>query len=482
MGSKSKPSGTTTTVQNSEPWVEQRPYLKTIFGDAQNLYKNYSPQYFPQNTYAPPNKLQDDAINNLWTRSIYDTTPQTAGNFSNRLLNGDFLRGDPSLAKLNTFADNNIVLGSGATKALSPLASTNYGGTVNPAFVPLRDIANDSSTLGSGTLSWFADNPAPNSGADKLLQFSDAPVANPGNAALTSYASGDRLAAGNPYMDALSQSVLSRVVPQIQSQFINSGTLASPEAARATAAGATSAISPFMFDQFQKEEQNQIGAANTLGQQALQSRGLQQSAAGNLADEIFKSYGLRTGAARDLGALGIQTRNSQANAAGQLGGMFLQGGGLMRDAASDLLSRELAGRGLQQQAAAAAGSSYQDSITNMARALGLAPQTQAMQYTPWEKLYNFGATRQNLEQAAIDDALARWNWQQNLPYDKLNYFAGTVGGDYGSTTTRQDPYFINRTSNALNGLAGAASVGSKLFGPWGGAIGGGLGLLSSTFF
>ncbi len=110
----------------------------------------------------------------------------------------------------------------------------------------------------------------------------------PEGRALQSYMSGARLGgAGNPYTDALSRSVMSRVVPGIQAQFINGGVLSSPEAARATAAGATSALAPLLFQQQQQEEQNQIAAS----QQSAQRRqaagtGLQTAWSGDTNDVL----------------------------------------------------------------------------------------------------------------------------------------------------------------------------------------------------
>jgi hypothetical protein len=42
----------TNTIQNADPWSEQQGYLKDVFSQAQNLYYNYNPQYYPGQTYA----------------------------------------------------------------------------------------------------------------------------------------------------------------------------------------------------------------------------------------------------------------------------------------------------------------------------------------------------------------------------------------------------------------------------------------------
>lgn len=585
MGSKSKPSGTTQTVQATEPWSGQKPYLDQVFLGAKELYDDYDPQLYPDATYAAKTQTQTDALDAMKNIPYNDTTAWDAETFSNDLLTGKYLGQDAGSVANNQFMNSNYGVGlqgsgtlntlSGANQATnSPgwgalrdqagtnLGTTNQGasylndfakmgGTPDDRLAKLADLDPNANNVGNTLLQNAAQsrtsNPAdgylrdiaaggPNqyAGINNLSNFAKDGAANPGQSALNSYSSGARLAAGNPYMDAVANSVKTRVQPQIQSQFINSGTLSSPEAARATAAGVASAIAPFAYGQYQQEEQNQIGAANSLNSQALQSRGLQQgaandaanasigvntlrgnvgqglggmalqerglqnTAAGNLANSITAGQGLQYGAANNYGNQALQARGQQQTAASQLSDAALQGGQLQQGAASTLGNQYLQGSGLQNQAASTLGSqalsgrelqqgaanNYTQGnnaqLTEMLRGLGLSSQTQDMQYKPWQNLYDVGATEQNLNQASIDDSAARWNYYQNLPYDELNQYANTIQGQYGGTSTRTDPIYTNRTSNALSGALGGASLGS-MFGPWGTAIGGGIGGIGSLF-
>lgn len=184
----------------------------------------------------------------------------------------------------------------------------------------------------------------------------------PEGEALQSYLSGERMGAGNPYTDALTSNVLSRVVPGIQSKFISGGSLNSPEAARATSSGAMSALAPLLFQQQQQEEQNQIAAAD-------------QSARTRLA----------------------------------------------------------AGAGLQ--------TAFSGGMNDMLRGIALAPATDAAYYGPIERRIQAGAAQQQFDQQAINDAVQRWNFGQELPYQQLNNFIGAVTGNYGGTSTLTQPYF-----------------------------------------
>lgn len=53
-------SGTQTQTQNAQPWDAQAPYLKNIFQQAEGLYQNGGPQYYPGQMTAPlaPETLQ----------------------------------------------------------------------------------------------------------------------------------------------------------------------------------------------------------------------------------------------------------------------------------------------------------------------------------------------------------------------------------------------------------------------------------------
>lgn len=62
-GGGQAPAGNTTTVQKSDPWSGQQPYLTTGFQKAQDLLNQGGPQYFSGQTYAGPTDAQNAAIN-----------------------------------------------------------------------------------------------------------------------------------------------------------------------------------------------------------------------------------------------------------------------------------------------------------------------------------------------------------------------------------------------------------------------------------
>jgi len=78
-----------------------------------------------------------------------------------------------------------------------------------------------------------------------------------------------------------------------------------------------------------------------------------------------------------------------------------------------------------------------------------------------------GAQRRDMNQALIDDAIARWNYTQGLPTQRLADYASLIAGQYGgqssSTTTGTVP---GQSSQASTGgqLAGAALTGLSTYG------------------
>lgn len=112
---------------------------------------------------------------------------------------------------------------------------------------------------------------------------------------------------------------------------------------------------------------------------------------------------------------------------------------------------------LQQQvldtAAGMGNTAYNEGLTAQGRALAFLPQTQQAVMAPATTLDTVGQQVQQQQQSAINDAIARWNYQQTLPQQKLSQFQNIVQGQYGgqATTTAPTP----RGNPIMGGLGGA---------------------------
>ncbi len=593
MGGKS-PS-TVTSTQNSAPWSAQQPYLQDIFTNAQNLYGTGGPQYFPGQTYATPTDAQNQALSSIEAQAQNDPLASSANSGNQWLINNSVdanptynlwqqfagnnlgannagaatLRGiaqngvaNPALGMLSGFAGNNAASSAPGSSILASLAGGGNLGTGNAGGSTLAQLMGQNyggagANAGSGILSQLAGQnfgqgygsnvlaglagqnqglSAPGAGTLARLSSGNLAAMNPADPAFAQYASGSHVAAGNPYLTALSQNVLSQVVPGIESQFIQGGGLSSPEAASATAAGATSALAPSLFANYQNEEANQLNAAGQLSNAYLQGTGLQGSLAGQLANlglsgaglqgqqaqalqqlglsgsqlqgqqaqslagNILQGAGQQAGAAGQygnlaLGGSGLQGslaqnlasnyltgQGQQIGAAGTLGSQALQGNQLQQSAASGLIQSLLQGQGLQQQATSGLQNSWQQALQTMLQSLALSPQTQQMPYTDLSQLYAAGGTQQGLNQAQINDAIQRYNYQQTQPYQALNQYIGQVTGNYGGTSQLTQPN-LGQGQNILGSALGGAGLGSAILGPSGfgllgsgGAAGAGAGL------
>lgn len=112
-GNNTQPAGNTTTVQKSEPWAGQQPYLTTGFQNAQTLYDTGGPQYYPGQTYAPAT----DAMNTALSRQVDLATagnPITGAGQSAALniLSPEFLSSNPGNSLYSSLASGPAMQGA----------------------------------------------------------------------------------------------------------------------------------------------------------------------------------------------------------------------------------------------------------------------------------------------------------------------------------------------------------------------------------
>jgi len=100
-------------------------------------------------------------------------------------------------------------------------------------------------------------------------------------------------------------------------------------------------------------------------------------------------------------------------------------------------------RGLQQQAQ-----------LQQAQLAGFAPQFYSQQFLPSQTLAQVGAQQEAIAAQPLQEQLARYQFQQQLPYQQLQGYLssvyGTPLGSYG-TTTQNAPTYQNRSAGILGG-------------------------------
>ena len=83
---------------------------------------------------------------------------------------------------------------------------------------------------------------------------------------------------------------------------------------------------------------------------------------------------------------------------------------------------------------------------------------------PDQLLATVGSDRRTMQQALLDDALARWEWEQSLPAAKLSQYAGAIQGSYGGQGTSTSTGEVPGAAQASTGQnilgAGMAGLGT----------------------
>jgi hypothetical protein len=96
-------SGGGTTKQVSEPWAEQKGYLKDIFSEAQNLYNTgqMAPDYYSGQTVAPQGEWTQQALQMQADRAMNgDAGVVQAQDAMNNITSGNALAGNAGLSAL----------------------------------------------------------------------------------------------------------------------------------------------------------------------------------------------------------------------------------------------------------------------------------------------------------------------------------------------------------------------------------------------
>lgn len=408
--------GTQKTV--SEPWKESQPYLKDIFGQAQEL-AGQPKEYFPGSTTVGALPSEQKAWNQLFSANqqnfgqggTYGQATQALGNS----LTGNTTLGGMANA-LAPDATNSLI--SGIQGGPASVGRYGFNTQLNPySMAPQFGKAGglDANPALQGMLSGQPDY----SGVQGAIDAANAPI-----------------------MRQLEQ----EIIPGLNSKatFLNNGT------------GGIKALNRVMPEIGERMSQNATGIMEGERQRAL---GAQERAAGMVSQGGLQSYGMGLDASSRQAGLqqalaGQNLSTDQSNAA-------LQG-----DYRNQLLNYgSLAGQlGNQQgaQSMTAAGM-----FPGLAQA-GQMPGQTGLQYANWDRA---------LQEDQLNANIDRFNFGQNEPTDRLNWYSQLMNGmaGLGGTQSGTMPQG-SRAGSALGGAVSGAQLGSS-YGPWGtliGGIGGGL--------
>ena len=157
----------------------------------------------------------------------------------------------------------------------------------------------------------------------------------------------------------------------------------------------------------------------------------------------------------------ISDVNSQFTSAGRFGS----------GANQEILTQELG-----QLANQVYGDQYNRERDIMANTMATAPGLGEMDYNDIAKLQGVGVEKESLENAKLQDAINRFDYNETKPYNKLNQYLASLGASVPSNTLETSPVFRNTGAGLLKGAGMGANLAGQIPGmnPLYGAIGGGL--------
>tara|TARA_R110001632_G_scaffold27194_1_gene73128 strand:+ start:159 stop:968 length:810 start_codon:yes stop_codon:yes gene_type:complete len=120
------------------------------------------------------------------------------------------------------------------------------------------------------------------------------------------------------------------------------------------------------------------------------------------------------------------------------------------------------------------GGQYDKERANMMNATQIAPQLAQADYTDIQALGGIGQQKESMDMAKIQDAMSRFDFEQQKPYYKLREYLGSIGANVPTTTSQTRPVFRNTGAGLLGGAMQGYQLGQN-FGMGGlGAAAGGL--------
>lgn len=141
---------------------------------------------------------------------------------------------------------------------------------------------------------------------------------------------------------------------------------------------------------------------------------------------------------------------SGAIGAGQIGGS--------RQGIAEAQGMERAAQQAMNTKAGILANAYSQGLSTLVSGLGMSPALQQNAYAPGMVLAGVGEKERGLEQARIDEQVARHQYEQNLPYQKLMEYANLIKSPFGGTQTSE----VSAEGGGVGQAIGAGLTGGAL--------------------
>ena len=481
MGSSS------TSTQKSEPSDFIKPYLSEAMGGAQEQYKAGMPKYYENSTvagFSPETQAALSAMSRQGMSGIDQRAQSMAG--SNYAMNQFAGGGLGDWGTVDQMRNLGLTNNYGQDRGVANIMSRMGQGT--DLALNLQNRTGDVVANGGGVGS-FSDSRVGDlskAGPNTLAQFrgdvgdiisGQAQALNPAMIPLMDTAGGGYLNA-NPYLnqafskaaDNVTRAYQTSTAPAIDSAFSrSSGALRSGAAmnardqAQENLGKTLSGLATDIYGgNYANERQNQLSAANSLGNLYQSGLGLRTSAAGTSAGQGTADASTRLAAtgqiANDMSgdaARRLQASNAMTQAEqGDLNNFM---------AANDRLSQAFnTGADRQMSALNSANNMYNASRAQQLQALGMQPgflqQQQEMNYTDLNNALGAGQMRDQKAQDVLNADIARWDYNQNAPRNNVNWYLNSINGIPGQTNSSITQQGGNPLGMLFSGMGGLGSL------------------------
>lgn len=157
------------------------------------------------------------------------------------------------------------------------------------------------------------------------------------------------------------------------------------------------------------------------------------------------------------------------------------GFGGTRQGVSEGLASDRFGRAIGETTSNIYNNAYNQGMSQFSRAIDQAPGALAAGSLPSMMQMQSGELIDQRNQAVIDSDVNRWNYEQQLPENKLRDYLAMIQGNYGGTTTGSSETGTSSPGvGAVGGALAGAKMGSSVSPGWGTLIGAILGALGGA--
>lgn len=173
----------------------------------------------------------------------------------------------------------------------------------------------------------------------------------------------------------------------------------------------------------------------------------------NFTDTVLPNIGAQFGMSGGAGSALHQELASKA-------------GGQFTDSLSDLATQIYGGNYQQERARQEAARSglmntgaglYGTGVQERMGAAGLAPTLDQASYLPAQMLQQAGKTQEGYSERELEDAINRFNFEQNAPLANLQDYMSLISGNYGGTSVSRG---TSSGSNLASGIGALATLAS----------------------